>query len=331
MLGHCRRFYFISSNSTSQLQWKPFDLNRRQNILISIGQLSKLKLSAMVLLTTMTGYLAAPLSSSASPSHLALTMAGTALCSFSANSFNQWAEAPLDAQMSRTRGRPLPRLALTPFAAFNWAAGAGLSGVLLLGSTVNWTAAGWAALTIVLYAGVYTPLKRISLYNTWIGSVVGAIPPLIGWSALHPQLTTASLILPGVLYAWQFPHFMALSWNLRKEYARAGYQMASLMNPELNKRVALRYALLLVPITLAATPLGVGLCSWSFAVTGNIVNLGLIGGAVRFWWRGDRASSRGLFFGSLLHLPLLLGLLLYHRDRQECIEETDEDARTDCK
>ena len=306
---------FFSSQPTipATAHWKP--LERKQNLLLSFAQLSKPKLSALVLLTTMTGYFAAPLSSASSPSHLALTLAGTALCSASASAFNQWAEAPLDAQMTRTRTRPLPRLALTPLAAFGWASGAGLSGVAILAGGVGAVPAGWAALTVILYAAAYTPLKRLTIYNTWVGAVVGAIPPLIGWSAVDPQLTAQSLFLPALLYTWQFPHFMALSWNLRAEYARAGYRMAALLNPALNGRVAFRYAVALFPLCWAATPLGLDLCEPAFAVTSAAVNGALVWGAGRFWRGAGRERARRLFFLSLLHLPVVMGLFLYHRKR----------------
>lgn len=321
-----RGINFLSHTSASALSplpsspWKVVE--SKQSLFQSLAQLSKPKLSALVLLTSLTGYIAAPLSiHGSSPGHMALMLTGTALCSASANTFNQWAEAPLDAQMSRTKGRPLPRLAVTPLTAFTWACVAGGSGVGLLAASCGVVPAGWAAMTVILYAGVYTPLKRLSLYNTWIGAVVGAIPPLIGWSAVDPSLSLQALFLPGLLYMWQFPHFMALSWNLRAEYARAGYQMASLLNPALNRRVALRYSLALVPLTLAATPLWLDLCEPAFGLTGNLANLVLLGGAFRFWRDGDetakgKKAARRLFFLSLIHLPVVMGLFLYHRKRQ---------------
>ena len=322
-----RRQYFINQKmatspsaeheDSSVINWKSLPGPSHQLtpflLLKSIGELSKFKLSALVVLTTMSGHIMA--ATSQSPLNLGLTLAGTALCSFSANSLNQWAEAPLDAQMVRTQNRPLPRLALTPFAAFNWALVAGASGLAILTVGVNPVAAGLAGLTIVLYAGVYTPLKRISILNTWIGALVGAIPPLIGWTAISPHsLGPEAFILPAALFCWQFPHFNALSWNLRAQYARAGYKMAALLNPKLNGRVALRYSLALVPITFAAV--AVGLTSPLFALTGNLVNGLLIFQSVRFWKNPHRESARGLFFASLIHLPLFLVLLFVHRQRR---------------
>lgn len=314
------RSYFLTQKfikpEENENNWKslPFQPLTPRSLLKSLGELSKFKLSALVVLTTMSGHIMANTNlTTLSGGNLALTLTGTALCSFAANSLNQWAEGPLDAQMPRTQNRPIPRLTLTPFAAFNWAVLAGASGLSILTFGVNPLAAGLAGITIVLYAGVYTPLKRISILNTWVGALVGAIPPLIGWTAVSPHLTSAALILPAVLFCWQFPHFNALSWNLRAEYARAGYKMASVLNPKLNGRVALRYSLALVPITLAAaSPLG-GLTTPLFALTGNLANAPLIFQAIRFWQKPERKSARGLFFASLLHLPIFMTLLFVHR------------------
>ncbi len=339
-----RRPYFLSQNLNHRLpkivatndtnlseivNWKPLpSLAHSSNPILlikSLGELSKFKLSALVVLTTMSGHIMATASVPAvlhlSPVNLGLTLTGTALCSFAANSLNQWAESALDAQMPRTQNRPLPRLALTPFAAFNWAVLAGASGLSILTFGVNPVAAGLAGLTTVLYAGVYTPLKRISIVNTWVGALVGAIPPLIGWTAVNPStLGLAAFILPAVLFCWQFPHFNALSWNLRAEYARAGYKMASVLNPKLNTRVALRYSLALVPITLAAS--ACGLTTPLFAVTGNLTNSLLIFQAIRFWRNPDRKSARGLFFASLIHLPLFMVFLFLHRRTTKTVEES---------
>lgn len=328
------RSYFIShhklSDSTDDhlIKWKTLPLNQGGGTLKTLAELSKFKLSALVVLTSMSGHLMAASTAAATASNLAifpmtnlgLTLLGTALCSFSANSLNQWAESALDSQMPRTRNRPLPRLALTPFSAFNWAVLAGASGLSLLNFAVNPVAAGMAGLTIVLYAGVYTPLKRISILNTWVGALVGAIPPLIGWTAICPNaLGLDAFILPAVLFCWQFPHFNALSWNLRAEYARAGYKMASVLNPKLNCRVALRYSLALIPITLLA-PL-VGLTSPLFALTGNLINLPLIFQAFRFWRDPQRKSARTLFFATLIHLPLFMTFLFIHRQKKSKDED----------
>ena len=113
---------------------------------------------------------------------------------------------------------------------------------------VNPTASILAVGNLVLYTSIYTPMKRLSILNTWVGSIVGAIPPIIGWVSATGTLDFGALVLGGILFTWQFPHFNSLSWNLRPDYSRAGYRMMSVTDPELCKRVALRYLNILFEI-----------------------------------------------------------------------------------
>ena len=113
---------------------------------------------------------------------------------------------------------------------------------------VNPTASILAVGNLFLYTSIYTPMKRLSILNTWVGSIVGAIPPIIGWVSATGTLDFGALVLGGILFTWQFPHFNSLSWNLRPDYSRAGYRMMSVTDPELCKRVALRYLNILFEI-----------------------------------------------------------------------------------
>ena len=185
-------------------------------------------------------------------------------------------------------------------------------GTLILYHAVNPLTAGLGFANIILYAGVYTPLKRISIVNTWVGSVVGSIPPLMGWAACTGSLSAAAMVLPSILFAWQFAHFNALSWGLRGDYSRAGYRMMAVTDPGLCKRVALRYSLATVPICSLLAPYS-GLTSWVFALDSLPVNLCLVFLAWRFYRDSDYKSARKLFRYSLLHLPLLLMLVLINK------------------
>jgi protoheme IX farnesyltransferase len=157
--------------------------------------------------------------------------AGTGLLSCAANSINQYFETPFDSQMSRTKNRVLVKGFLTPLHAVGFAAAAATSGLLILTCGVNELTAALGFTNLVLYTCIYTPMKRYSILNTWVGSIVGAIPPLMGWAGCAGTLDTGAWILAGLLYAWQFPHFNALSWNLRPDYSRAGYRMMAVTNP----------------------------------------------------------------------------------------------------
>lgn len=154
-------------------------------------------------------------------------------------------------------------------------------------------------------------MKRLSIVNTWIGSVVGAIPPLMGWTACTGSLSPAAGILGGILFAWQFPHFNALSWSHQADYSRGGYRMMSVTNPDLCRKVALRYSLALIPLCTAAPMFG--LTTWWFALDSLPVNLWFSYLAWKFYKDSDFKSARKLFRFSLFHLPLLFGLMLINK------------------
>ncbi len=158
---------------------------------------------------------------------------------------------------------------------------------------------------------VYTPLKRVTIVNTWVGSVVGALPPMMGWAACAGSLDPGAMALAGILFAWQFAHFNALSWTLRGDYSRAGYRMMAVTNPGLCKRVALRYSIAMVPICLLAPLFDV--TTWWFALDSLPLNIWLSFLSWRFYRDSDFKSSRRLFHFTLFHLPLLMGLLLLNK------------------
>ena len=158
--------------------------------------------------------------------------------------------------MNRTKNRVLVKSQLSARHALAFAIFTGVSGGLILGVLVNSTAMYLGLANLFLYACVYTPLKRITIANTWVGSIVGALPPLIGYaSATGGTLDYGAGILAAILFSWQFPHFNALSWNLRPDYSKAGYRMMSVTNPDLCKRVALRHSILCTGVCSIAAPL----------------------------------------------------------------------------
>lgn len=252
---------------------------------------------------------------------------GTALCAASANTLNMLAEPKYDALMSRTRMRPLVRGLITPRAAALFALAAGLLGVSALYLGVNPTVSFLGATNIILYAGVYTPLKRITVLNTWVGALVGAIPPLMGWAAAAGQSAATgsweelllgeenigAWLLAGLLFAWQLAHFMSLSSSIGLEYKNAGYKMLAWTNPRRNARVALRYSLALLPICWALD--AAGITERTFAWTCLPVNLWLVREAGRFWWNDGRPGkhARACFWASVWWLPVVLVLALVQK------------------
>lgn len=304
----------FSSPPPSTAAYKPVPALTPTQTLRIYRQLAKSRLTVLVVLTSMAGYALCPTTAASSVSTLLALTAGTALCSAAANATNQLVEAPYDAQMPRTRARPLPARNISHLHAASFAAVAGVSGVGLLWTAVNPLTATLGAANVVLYAFCYTPLKRLSISNTWLGALVGALPPLMGWSActgtLDPATQPGAWALAALLFAWQFPHFNALAQTLRAEYARGGYRMMAVTDPALNRRVSLRYALALLPICSAALPLSGAVAPLTYALLSAIPNAALIHAAWRFWSKGDDPSARYCFWVSLLQLPAVMLLAM---------------------
>ncbi|XP_043282192.1 protoheme IX farnesyltransferase, mitochondrial isoform X2 [Venturia canescens] len=234
---------------------------------------------------------------------------GTGMVSATANSINQFFEVPFDSQMSRTKNRVLVRGYLTPAQAIILAATSGIVGLSILYFQVNGLTAGLGAANLVLYTIIYTPMKRYSISNTWVGAVVGAIPPLMGWSGCTGDIfAPGAWIMSGLLYAWQFPHFNALSWNLRPDYSRAGYRMMAVTNPVLCRRTAFRYTAVIMGLSYLTPVLEV--TNWWFALGATPLNAYFLYLAWRFNKNSDSASSRKLFRFSLVHLPVLMLMML---------------------
>ncbi len=278
-------------------------------------QLSKARLSTLVVITTLAGFLAAtPRGLDTDWPLLGWTLLGTAIAAASAAMWNQFLERRTDASMERTAGRPLPAgrvsvlhvfVAATLLSFASWA-------ILLAWSTVG--AAMLALGTIVLYAAVYTPMKRLSTLNTIVGAVTGATPPLIGWvAARHDDFGGGGWTLAALLFVWQLPHFFALSWMYRDDYARGGLKMLPVFDPDgrVTALVCLSTSLLLVPTSLMATLEGVA-GIW-YALVATILGLWLSWAALRFARCRDDASARRLFLASLVYLPPVLAALVLDR------------------
>jgi protoheme IX farnesyltransferase len=261
----------------------------------------------------MAGYAMAP--GTFALSTLLYTTTGTGLCVMAANSINQWIEVPYDSQMARTRNRVLVRHSMNPTHAFVIGTTAGILGTGMLYYWVNPYAALLGFSNILLYTCVYTPMKRTSIYNTWAGAVVGAIPPVIGWVASSGTIEPGAILLALSLYSWQFPHFNALSWNLRPDYSKAGYRMMSVIDPKLNARVSLRHALALFPISIGFWYYDI--VTWLFLVDSTLLNVYFSFFAFRFWKNSTDQTARKLFFASLLQLPIYMALLLIHKQDNE--------------
>ncbi|KIM84768.1 hypothetical protein PILCRDRAFT_817558 [Piloderma croceum F 1598] len=329
----------LKSTVRSLDRYQETEVHTPRRLLRLYAQLSKSRLTALIVLTAMSGFALSPLP--ATVPILLSTAVGTALCSASANTFNQLQEVPYDAQMMRTRMRPLVRRAVSPMHAAAFGAVTGVAGPVILWTIVNPTTAVLGAANIALYAGLYTWLKRKHVVNTWVGAVVGGLPPLMGWTACGGQLfslssqpfflpqflspvptvpfdlllidnTLAPLALFMLSFSWQFPHFNSLSHLVRGSYAQAGYRMLSVLSPSHNSLVALRHAVLLVPICSILIPLS-GLTTWTFALTSLVPNAICTRAAWRFWRGGGEKEAKLMFQHSLWYLPVVMALMMVHK------------------
>ena len=241
---------------------------------------------------------------------LASTLIGTALVAAGTNAWNQIRERDVDARMVRTRRRPLPSGRLTPKAAIWFASAITVAGVGFLAVTVNLLTAGLAALTFASYVLLYTPLKRTTSLNTLVGAVPGALPIVGGWTAAGGSLGAAVAALFWILFLWQLPHFLALAWLYRDDYRAGGLRMLSVADEDGRDtgRMALLYAVALLPISLVPTLLGVT-GAWYFfgaialGLTYVAAGTGLLVGATP-------ARAWRLFFVSIIYLPALLTLMV---------------------
>ncbi len=271
-------------------------------------ELSKARIVLMVLITTAAGYLVA----AAHVNLLALTNAlvGTALVAAGTNALNQYIEREQDAKMRRTRLRPLPDGRISPRAALVFSAGIAVIGTIYLAVAVNWLTALLGALTLSSYIFIYTPLKRISTFCTIVGAVPGAIPPLMGWTAATNSLAAGGWALFGILFLWQLPHFMAISWIYREDYGRAGFAMLSTRDAEglATARQAVFFAILLLPVSIA--PAFLGMTGPLYLITALAAGAAFVAASVAFYIQRTNQTAKRLFMVSNLYLMTVMTLLV---------------------
>jgi protoheme IX farnesyltransferase len=274
-----------------------------------LGELFKMRLTTLVLLTTLVGFY---LGSRPPVSWVLMfnTLFGTALLASGASALNQLLEREHDAKMRRTQDRPLPSGRLTADAVMMIGGAGGVLGLLYLALTVNLITAVLGALTIGSYLFVYTPLKRITTLNTVMGAIPGALPPLMGWTAARGAISSEGWSLFAVLCFWQLPHFLAIAWMYRDEYAKAGFVMLPVVDPtgERTGRQALWHTLGLLPVSL---------CPFLFKMVGPVYLAGALALGMAFLWCAFQfsrqlslQSARRLFFASIIYLPSLLALMV---------------------
>ena len=268
--------------------------------------------SAMLILVTVTA--AGTMASWGQPDLWLLlhSMVGIALVAASASALNQCFEKDLDARMQRTSNRPLPSGRITPRQAYSFATVTIVAGCVYLLATTNLLTAAFALATWVVYACIYTPLKSRTTSNTAIGAISGALPICIGWAAQGGQWDARVGSLFTVLFLWQFPHFMAIAWLHRHEYAEAGFRMLTVADPS-GRRAgvqAVLSALVLLPVSFAPALVAPEAYGSVFVALSFVLGFAQLICAIRFLMKRDDSAARLLLRASLIYLPLQMALLI---------------------
>jgi protoheme IX farnesyltransferase len=274
--------------------------------------LAKPRLNLLVVVSAVAGYAMAH-GDTTNLAVLGWMVVGTGLVSGGAAAINQVIERDTDGLMRRTRLRPLPDGRLSAIEGLAFAGILSVVGLLVLAAGVNRLSAVVALATLASYAIVYTPLKKRTSFATVIGAIPGALPPVIGWAAAENALSQGAWVLFGILFLWQLPHFLAIAWMYREDYARAGLPMLPVIEPDgrSTARQAVVYTAALLPVALAPTL--VGMSGASYFVGALICTLIFLGFSLRFAMTRAVRDARRLFFTSIIYLPVLWALMIVDR------------------
>ena len=275
-------------------------------------ELIKPRITTMVVLTTVVGFIVGA-RGRFTGSVLAATLLGTGLVAAGSAALNMLLERRTDALMLRTRNRPLPAGRLRPADALAWGLLLTAAGLLLLAWRAGTLAAAVALVTWATYLFLYTPLKTRTSLATIVGAFPGALPPVIGWAAATGRLEPGAFVLFAILFLWQIPHFLAIAWIYREDYARGGLPMLPVLDPEgrMTGRQAVANTLALTLISL--TPAVAGIVGRVYLVGAALLGLGFTAMAVNAAVVRSTRAARWLFLASLVYLTALCALLLADR------------------
>jgi heme o synthase len=274
--------------------------------------LTKPDVSFLVLITTAAGYYMAA-RGPVNWLHMLQTVLATMLIAAGTAALNHYIERESDRYMRRTASRPLPSGVLQPVQALVFGIVLSVAGAFALYYIAGWIAAALGVITCVGYLFGYTPLKKRTVWATFIGAFPGAIPPMIGWVAATGSLDRGAWLLFGILFLWQFPHFHAIAWMYREDYARAGIQMLPVVDPE-GKRTFRQISWTAVGlIGVSLLPSVVGLAGMMYFFGALVVSLGLL--QVCVWAASLKTNVRAkwLMHATVIHIPVLLGLMVYDK------------------
>lgn len=271
-------------------------------------QLAKARIVFMVLITTAAAYVIG--ARTFSGVLLFHTLLGTALVAAGTNALNQYIERRYDALMRRTRLRPLPDGRITPRDALLFSAVIAAAGTVYLGVLVNWLTAALGVFTLTSYLFVYTPLKRITSLCTIVGAIPGAIPPVMGWAAAQGEIGIGGATLFGLLFFWQLPHFMAISWIYREDYERAGFAMTSVRdaNGTATARQAILWSIALIAVSVV--PAFTGMTGLGYLAAAIAAGVALLGTSIAFFFDRSSRAAMKLFVTSNVYLVVVMIFLV---------------------
>jgi protoheme IX farnesyltransferase len=281
---------------------------------VDFYELTKPRMNFLVLVTTLVGfYMASGAHGAINWTLLLPTLIGTALCAAGASVLNQYVERDFDKLMPRTKDRPVPAGRITPNEARTTGVVLGVAGVATLALSVNVLTALLGGLTLLSYVLVYTPLKRVTTLNTVIGAIPGAIPPVMGFTAVNNALSPGALAIFAILFIWQMPHFLAIAILYRRDYGLAGFKMLPVVDQDLSVtgRQIVLYSVALVPVSLM--PVHVALAGQAYFAVALMLGLAFLSFGVSCATSKTRDDARKLFFASIIYLPALLGVLMLDR------------------
>lgn len=275
-------------------------------------ELTKPRLSLLSVITALVGYLAAL------PERNLWTLVnfllGTAFCAAGAATLNQWYERDTDAIMKRTRERPLPTGQVSPAVALGMGLALSLIGVAQLYWGANPLAGFLGLATILSYIAIYTPMKRTTRWATEIGAIAGALPPLIGWAAAEARISALGWTLFAILTVWQIPHFMAIAWTFRKDYASAGFPMLTVIDPTGRKAAIWSMVNAVALFVISLLPVFWGQCGWIYGAVAVVFGIWILFRSYRFATDLNRDdAARKLFFNSIMYLPAVLFSIVVDR------------------
>lgn len=280
--------------------------------LADLVDLTKLRLCALALAMTALGYCVGS-GEAVDWGRLTVALIGTALVGAGCGAVNQWMERDIDALMHRTRNRPLPSGRMNAGFALGFGTVCLVLGFIVLLVGVNLITALLGVMTFLTYLVAYTPLKRTSSISTLVGAIPGAMPPLMGWTAATGRMDLEGWILFAILFLWQVPHFLAIAWIYREDYARAGLPILSVIDLEggATSKQVLLYSSMLLPLSLVPTLIGLTGPAYFFGAL--FLGLGFFVFSVYLAIFRTKVYARRLFFASIIYLPILGTLMAIDR------------------